>query len=117
MEFRRRTKKLSGLPIAFYVVALLFFVLLLSFNAGYYKTSELPKPVITEIPKPKEEPKPKLSFNPEVETFDLPPREEEFKIGEDIPLSTICFDDMDKGDTLDLGIVELWKGGTMKWEL
>jgi hypothetical protein len=42
-----------------------------------------------------------------VETFDLPPMEEEFKIGEDIPLSTICFDDMDKGDTLDLGIVEL----------
>lgn len=62
---------------------------------------------IFPVDPPKEEPKPKLSFNPEVETFDLPPLEEEFKIGEDIPLSTICFDDMDKGDTLDLGIVEL----------
>jgi len=72
-----------------------------------------PKPEPEPIPMnicpdpPKEEPKPKLSFNPEVETFDLPPMEEEFKIGEDIPLNTICFDDMDKGDTLDLGIVEL----------
>jgi len=57
-----------------------------------------------------EEPKQKLSFNPEVETFDLPPLDpldDEFKIGEDVPLSAICFDDMDKGDTIDLGIVEL----------
>lgn len=74
----------------------------------------LAEPIMEPIPMnicpvdpPKEEPKPKLSFNPEVETFDLPPMEEEFKIGEDIPLNTICFDDMDKGDTLDLGIVEL----------
>ena len=57
-----------------------------------------------------EETKQKLSFNPEVETFDLPPLDpldDEFKIGEDVPLSAICFDDMDKGDTIDLGIVEL----------
>jgi len=57
MEFRRRTKKLSGLPIAFYVVALLFFVLLFSFNSLYYKASEQPKPVVVETPKPIEEPK------------------------------------------------------------
>jgi len=56
MEFRRRTKKLSGLPIAFYVVALVFFVLLFSFNSLYYKASEQPKPVVTEIPKPEAEP-------------------------------------------------------------
>lgn len=57
-----------------------------------------------------EEPKQKLSFNPEVETFDLPPLEtleDDFKIGEDIPLNALCFDDMDKNDTIDLGIVEL----------
>jgi hypothetical protein len=71
------------------------------------KVEVKPEPMNIFPDPPKEEPKPKLSFNPEVETFDLPPMEEEFKIGEDIPLSTICFDDMDKGDTLDLGIVEL----------
>jgi hypothetical protein len=66
-----------------------------------------PEPIFQVKP---DEPKPKLSFNPEIETFDLPPlepTEEEFKIGEDVPLNTLCFDDMDKGDTLDLGIVEL----------
>lgn len=71
MEFRRRTKKLSGLPIAFYVVALLFFVLLFSFNAGYYKTSEPSKPVIAEIPKPKEEPKPDSLAKPEIYVPDI----------------------------------------------
>lgn len=76
MEFRRRTKKLSGLPIAFYVVALLFFVLLFSFNSLYYKSSEQPKPVIAEIPKPKEEPKPDSLAKPEIYVPDvevLPP--------------------------------------------
>jgi len=52
MEFRRRTKKLSGLPIAFYVVALLFFVLLFSFNSLYYKASEQPKPIVAQVSKP-----------------------------------------------------------------
>lgn len=50
MEFRRRTKRSSGLPIAFYVVALVFFVILFSFNTIYYKASEQPKPVVSEIP-------------------------------------------------------------------
>jgi len=57
-----------------------------------------------------DEPKQKLSFNPQVETFDLPPLEtleDDFKIGEDIPLNALCFDEMDKNDTIDLGIVEL----------
>ena len=52
MEFRRRTKRLSGLPIAFYVVALVFFVLLFSFNSLYYKSPEQPKPAVAEISKP-----------------------------------------------------------------
>jgi len=76
MEFRRRTKKLSGLPIAFYVVALLFFVLLFSFNSLYYKVSEQPKPVIVETPKPIEEPKSDSILKPEIYVPDvevLPP--------------------------------------------
>ena len=75
-------------------------------------TRHEPKPFPEPVPvaTPVEEPKQKLSFNPQIETFDLPPIEtdDEFKIGEDIPLNTLCFDDMDnKNDTIDLGIVEL----------
>jgi hypothetical protein len=69
---------------------------------------EIPSKVETKL-EPIEEPKQKLSFNPEVQTFDLPPLEvleDDFKIGEDVPLNTMCFDEMDK-DTIDLGIVEL----------
>jgi uncharacterized membrane protein len=76
MEFRRRTKKLSGLPIAFYVVALLFFVLLFSFNSLYYKASEQPKPVVVETPKPIEEPKADSIIKPQIYVPDvevLPP--------------------------------------------
>lgn len=82
------------------------------------KPIEIPQPIkepICPVPEPVfipievEESKPKLSFNPQVETFDLPPLEspDDFKIGEDIPIQALCFDDMDKGETLDLGIVEL----------
>ena len=76
MEFRRRTKKLSGLPIAFYVVALLFFVLLFSFNSLYYESSEQPKPVFVETPKLAEEPKSDSITKPEIYVPDvevLPP--------------------------------------------
>lgn len=55
MDFRRKTKKLSGLPIAFYVVVLLFFVLLFSFNSIYYKPDEKPKVTAEVIPEPTEE--------------------------------------------------------------
>jgi len=71
MEFRRRTKKLSGLPIAFYVVALLFFVLLFSFNSLYYKASEQPKPIVVETPKPIEEPKADSVAKPEIYVPDV----------------------------------------------
>lgn len=71
MEFRRRTKKLSGLPIAFYVVALVFFVLLFSFNSLYYKASEQPNPVVTEIPKPEIEPKKDSVEKPEIYVPDV----------------------------------------------
>lgn len=72
MEFRRRTKRLSGLPIAFYVVALLFFVLLFSFNSFYYKVSEQPKPFIAETPKPIEaEPEQDSVVKPEIYVPDV----------------------------------------------
>lgn len=72
MEFRRRTKRLSGLPIAFYVVVLLFFVLLFSFNSFYYKVSEQPKPFIAETPKPIEaEPKQDSVVKPEIYVPDI----------------------------------------------
>lgn len=71
MEFRRRTKKLSGLPIAFYVVALLFFVLLFSFNSLYYKASEQPKPIVAEIPKAETEPKKDSVIKPEIYVPDV----------------------------------------------
>lgn len=76
MDFRRKTKRLSGLPIAFYVVVLLFFVLLFSFNSSYYKNSEIPQPVVVETPQAIEEPiqdtltKPEI-YVPEAEV--LPP--------------------------------------------
>lgn len=77
MEFSRKTKKLSGLPIAFYVVALLFFVLLFSFNSLYYKASEQPKPIIAEVEKPViEESKQDSVVKPEIYVPDvevLPP--------------------------------------------
>ena len=71
MEFRRRTKKLSGLPIAFYAVALLFFVLLFSFNSLYYKASEQPKPIVAETPKPIEESKVDSVAKPEIYVPDV----------------------------------------------
>ncbi len=71
MEFRRRTKKLSGLPIAFYMVALLFFILLFSFNSLYYKTTEQPKPVVAELPKSAEEPKSDSITKPEIYVPDV----------------------------------------------
>lgn len=76
MEFRRRTKKLSGLPIAFYLVALLFFVLLFSFNSLYYKASEQPMPIAAETPKTLEAPKSDSITKPEIYVPDvevLPP--------------------------------------------
>lgn len=66
MKFKRKTKKLSGLPIAFYAVALLFFVLLFSFNSSYYQSVTKPKPIIAEISKPIEKPKPDSLSNPEI---------------------------------------------------
>ncbi|RRQ47343.1 hypothetical protein [Chryseobacterium sp. SC28] len=71
MKFRRKTKKLSGLPAAFYVVALMFFILLFSFNSLYYKTPEKPKPVVITAPKPATEPTKDSVLQPEIYVPDV----------------------------------------------
>jgi hypothetical protein len=56
------------------------------------------------------DPQQKISFNPEIETFNLPPSdplEEVFNVGEDVPIHTLCFDEIENNDPIDLGIVEL----------
>jgi len=75
MEFRRRTKRLSGLPVAFYAVVLLFFVLMFSFNSRYYKASAQPKITAAEIPETPEPKKDSTETNeiyvPETEALPL----------------------------------------------
>jgi len=53
------------------------------------------------------ESKPSISFNPSIESFDLPEEDvfSGFSIGEDVPISTMNFSDLEP--TIDLGIVEL----------
>jgi hypothetical protein len=48
--------------------------------------------------------RPSISFNPSIESFDLP-EEDGFTIGEDVPINTMNFSDLEP--TIDLGIVEL----------
>ena len=53
------------------------------------------------------EPKTSISFNPSIESFDLPEEDvfSGFSIGEDVPINTMNFSDLEP--TIDLGIVEL----------
>ena len=60
------------------------------------------KPMFESINEP--ETKTSISFNPSIESFDLP-EEEGFTIGEDIPINAMNFSDLEP--TIDLGIVEL----------
>lgn len=50
-----------------------------------------------------------ISFNEELETFEIPVEEDTLQIGEDIPLNMLSFDDLEKAEPceIDLGIVEL----------
>jgi len=60
--------------------------------------------------KPKEsEGKMNISFNDQLETFEIPLDEENIRIGEDIPLNMLSFEDLEKATPcdIDLGIVEL----------
>jgi hypothetical protein len=79
-------------------------------------------------PEPKPEPKPverpveraeirpiesmekqNISFNDQLETFEIPVDEDSLQIGEDIPLNVLSFEDLEKASPceIDLGIVEL----------
>ncbi len=54
------------------------------------------------------EPKQNISFNDKLETFEIPVQEETLHIGEEIPLNTLSFDDLENSSCdIDLGIVEL----------
>jgi hypothetical protein len=55
------------------------------------------------------EPKQNISFNDELETFEIPVDEDTVQIGEDIPLNMLSFEDLEKASPcdIDLGIVEL----------
>jgi hypothetical protein len=49
-----------------------------------------------------------ISFNDDLETFEIPVDEETIHIGEDIPLNMLSFEDLEKSPVeIDLGIVEL----------
>jgi hypothetical protein len=55
------------------------------------------------------ESRPNISFNDELETFEIPVNEEILQIGEDIPLNMLSFEDLEKATPcdIDLDIVEL----------
>jgi hypothetical protein len=59
-----------------------------------------PEPKFESLP----ETKPSISFNPSIESFDLP-EDDGFSIGEDVPINVMNFCDLEP--TIDLGIVEL----------
>ena len=61
-----------------------------------------PEPLPEPFPEP--ETKSSISFNPSIESFDLP-EEDGFSIGEDVPINVMNFSDLEP--TIDLGIVEL----------
>lgn len=55
------------------------------------------------------EPKQNISFNDQLETFEIPVDEDSLQIGEDVPLNMLSFEDLEKASPceIDLGIVEL----------
>jgi hypothetical protein len=71
------------------------------------------KPVEVRAVEPKQfdmpEPKQNISFNDQLETFEIPVEEDSLHIGEDIPLNMLSFEDLEKAAPceIDLGIVEL----------
>jgi len=70
------------------------------------------KPMETPTEKPMiplMEPKQNISFNDQLETFEIPVDEDSLQIGEDVPLNMLSFEDLEKASPceIDLGIVEL----------
>jgi len=57
----------------------------------------------------KQESKQNISFNDQLETFEIPVEEDSLHIGEEIPLNMLSFEDLEKATPceIDLGIVEL----------
>jgi hypothetical protein len=70
-----------------------------------------PFPEVNEVRQEvREESRPGISFSQQLESYDNGPQyveEETLKIGDEIPLSVLDFEDLDKSETIDLGIVEL----------
>jgi hypothetical protein len=69
-----------------------------------FKVVENPKPEFCPV-----EPKSNISFNDELETFEIPVEEDTIRIGEDVPLNMLSFDELENATPcdIDLGIVEL----------
>jgi hypothetical protein len=79
-------------------------------------TNTVTNPVTNPVMKPSEmcpidspDLKTNISFNDQLETFEIPVEEENLQIGEDIPLNMLSFEDLEKSTPceIDLGIVEL----------
>jgi hypothetical protein len=65
-------------------------------------------PQVSPVKPVEPENKSNISFNDQLETFEIPVEEENIQIGEDIPLNMLSFEDLEKSsDEIDLGIVEL----------
>ena len=70
----------------------------------------MPEPIIQKEVEviPVLETKSNISFNDQTETFEIPVEEDVLKIGEDIQLNTLSFEDLENAPCeIDLGIVEL----------
>jgi len=68
-----------------------------------------PLPVSESRPESRPESRQNISFNDELETFEIPVDEDSLQIGEDVPLNVLSFEDLEKATPceIDLGIVEL----------
>jgi hypothetical protein len=72
------------------------------------KPEPKPEPIMEVIPVEIPESKANISFNDQTETFEIPVEEETLKIGEDIQLNAMSFEDLENSSCeIDLGIVEL----------
>jgi hypothetical protein len=67
------------------------------------------RPEMRPEPMPEVMEKQNISFNDQLETFEIPVDEDSLQIGEDIPLNVLSFEDLEKATPceIDLGIVEL----------
>ena len=75
MEFKRKSKKLTGLPIAFSAIVIFFFALVFSFYSVFLKSVIPDQPIVVEVPEIIEEDIDSLSkpeiYVPDVEVLPL----------------------------------------------